>query len=169
MQQFLGQSGYLASNVSFIPCSGLEGVNLVSCPKIPKLNWYSGPTLLECLGLPSIFLCLIIESIEIPTRSFDMPLRMSITNISKGPRANIVNLTGRLDSGLMQLGEAVISEPGGSKGVIKSKRHPREVSVDLTAMVSDYDDSSFCVAGDIVTVGIHGIEQNTLRYRIWVR
>jgi elongation factor 1 alpha-like protein len=51
IRQFLSQVGYSIANVWFIPCSGLDGVNLVSKPDEPLLSWYSGPTLLECIGL----------------------------------------------------------------------------------------------------------------------
>lgn len=51
MQQFLSQAGYSVANVWFIPCSGLDGMNLVSQRGEKSLSWYSGPTLLECLGV----------------------------------------------------------------------------------------------------------------------
>ena len=50
MRQFLSQVGYSIANVAFVPCSGLDGVNLVSRTDLKSLNWYSGPTLLECIG-----------------------------------------------------------------------------------------------------------------------
>jgi elongation factor 1 alpha-like protein len=56
MRQFLSQVGYSVANLWFIPCSGLGGVNLVSQPEEKLLSWYSGPTLLECIGTkPQIF------------------------------------------------------------------------------------------------------------------
>jgi elongation factor 1 alpha-like protein len=51
IRQFLSQVGYSTANIWFIPCSGLDGVNLVSKPDEPLLSWYSGPTLLGCIGL----------------------------------------------------------------------------------------------------------------------
>ena len=50
MRQFLSQVGYSIVNVAFIPCSGLDGVNLVSRSDLELLSWYNGPTLLECIG-----------------------------------------------------------------------------------------------------------------------
>jgi len=37
--------------VSYIPCSGLSGDNLVKASSVPEFKkWYSGPTLLAKLG-----------------------------------------------------------------------------------------------------------------------
>jgi elongation factor 1 alpha-like protein len=51
LRQFLSQAGYPPSNIWFIPCSGLAGVNLTSRPNKNQLKWYQGPTLLECMGM----------------------------------------------------------------------------------------------------------------------
>ena len=51
MRQFLSQVGYSMANLWFIPCSGLDGVNLVTKSEDPWLSWYKGSTLLECIGL----------------------------------------------------------------------------------------------------------------------
>ena len=37
--------------MSYVPCSGLTGDNLVTASSAPELNaWYSGPTLLTIIG-----------------------------------------------------------------------------------------------------------------------
>jgi translation elongation factor EF-1alpha len=61
------------------------------------------------------------ESIEIPSRPLDSPLRMSISDLSRGSRANVVNVVGQLESGIVQVGDSVISEPGGNKGTVRSE------------------------------------------------
>jgi translation elongation factor EF-1alpha len=48
-------------------------------------------------------------------------MRMSISDTSKGPRANIVNVVGRLESGVLQVGEDVVSVPGGNRGTVRCK------------------------------------------------
>jgi len=138
MTQFLSQVGYAGDNIRFVPCSGLSGENVVSHSYNKQLSWFSGSSLLQSL-----------ELLEIPSRSIDLPLRLSIMDISKGSRANVLNITGRLESGVMQLDDSIISEPGGNKGIVISLSSDRS--------------SSFCVAGDVVTVGIHGIDQTSLR------
>ena len=51
MRQFLSQVGYSMANLWFVPCSGLNGVNLVTKSEDPCLSWYKGSALLECIGL----------------------------------------------------------------------------------------------------------------------
>lgn len=48
---FLKQAGFRDSDVTYVPCSGLAGENLVEKPAIPELTrWYSGACLLEVIG-----------------------------------------------------------------------------------------------------------------------
>jgi elongation factor 1 alpha-like protein len=119
MKQFLSQAGYASTKVSFVPCSGLSGENLVSRSEKAHLAWYSGPSLLQCIGLALYLAILMLESLDTPSRSIDLPLRLSISDISKGSRANVVNIVGRLESGVLQIGDSIISEPGGNKGSVR--------------------------------------------------
>lgn len=49
--QFLKSVGYKETDISFIPCSGLSGENLMKTVSEPKLSsWYRGSTLLEQIG-----------------------------------------------------------------------------------------------------------------------
>ena len=100
-----------------------------------------------------------------PSRSLDLPLRISISDISRGSRTNIVNVVGRVESGVLQLGDNVISEPGGNRGTVRSTASFCSTSDTYLDIASDRG-SAFVVAGDVVTIGIHGIEQTALRYAI---
>jgi translation elongation factor EF-1alpha len=46
---------------------------------------------------------------------------MSVTDISKGSRTNVVNVAGRLESGVLQVGDAITVEPGGNRGTVRCK------------------------------------------------
>ena len=49
--QFLKQVGYRDADISFVPCSGLIGENLVKPISESKLSaWYKGSTLAEQIG-----------------------------------------------------------------------------------------------------------------------
>lgn len=49
--QFLKQAGFKESDVSFVPCSGLSGINLATPPPEPQLcTWYKGATLVDEIG-----------------------------------------------------------------------------------------------------------------------
>jgi hypothetical protein len=44
-----------------------------------------------------------------------------VTDVSKGSRTNVVNVIGRLESGVLQVGDAIVSEPGGNLGTVRCK------------------------------------------------
>lgn len=51
LSAFLRQAGFKESDVTYVPCSGLTGENMVSKPTSSELlSWYSGPCLLEVIG-----------------------------------------------------------------------------------------------------------------------
>src|SRR5579859_5830951 len=100
---------------------------------------------------------------EVPSRSLDLPLRISVSDVSKGSRANIVNVAGRVESGVLQVGDNVISEPGGNRGTVRSKA-PLCPTSNTHLDIASERGLDFGVAGDVVTVGIHGIEQSALRF-----
>jgi len=61
LRTFLRQAGFKDSDVSFVPCSGLMGDNLVSTPPAnhPLMVWYSGPALAAQIGnLPVLLRCI---------------------------------------------------------------------------------------------------------------
>lgn len=48
---FLKQAGYKESDVSFIPCSGLNGENLaIKANESLLTHWYNGPCLMDIIG-----------------------------------------------------------------------------------------------------------------------
>lgn len=49
---FLKQAGFRDSDVTYVPCSGLAGENLVKTSQQSQLtNWYDGPSLLQVIGM----------------------------------------------------------------------------------------------------------------------
>ena len=51
LRQFLKGVGYKDIDVTYVPCSGLSGENLVKRTPGEALSaWYNGPTLLEAIG-----------------------------------------------------------------------------------------------------------------------
>lgn len=48
---FLKQAGYKETDVTFVPCSGLNGVNLATKTNESLLaRWYKGPCLMDVIG-----------------------------------------------------------------------------------------------------------------------
>ncbi len=68
LSDYLKKIGYNPDKINFIPISGLNGDNLVK--KFEKMNWYKGPSLIEAL-----------DTLEIPKRPQDKPLRLPIQDI----------------------------------------------------------------------------------------
>ena len=51
LKTFLKQAGFRETDVTFVPCSGLTGQNLVDKPtENGLLSWYQGSTLLQVIG-----------------------------------------------------------------------------------------------------------------------
>lgn len=97
-------------DISFVPVSGLKGDNVVRRSPDPSAAWYSGPTLLEEL-----------EQSESKTTAEDLtrPLRLMITDLYDTPLSPVV-VSGRIDSGSLQTGDAVLVQPSGEKAYIKA-------------------------------------------------
>lgn len=54
---FLKQAGFKEADIQYIPCSGLNGVNLVkpvSTSDIPEFSWYTGKPLIREIGKATV-------------------------------------------------------------------------------------------------------------------
>jgi elongation factor 1 alpha-like protein len=58
---FLRQAGFRESDVTFVPCSGLTGENLISPPSEDTLQWYKGPCLLDVIGTLVLQYCNVFQ------------------------------------------------------------------------------------------------------------
>ena len=76
VKPFLKSIGFKEESISFVPISGLEGINLSEKPteaKVPDLaSWYHGPTLIETL-----------DNFKLPKRSTNKPLRVCVYDYYK--------------------------------------------------------------------------------------
>ncbi|KIW59169.1 translation elongation factor Tu, variant 1 [Exophiala xenobiotica] len=109
MSGFLTSAGFQPKNISFVPCSGLEGGNILTRASDARSSWYAGPTLVEELDMS-----------EPSTHALDKPLRMTISDVFRGGVQNPLSISGRLEAGNIQVGEQVIIMPSGEKAQIRS-------------------------------------------------
>lgn len=109
MSAFLTSAGFQSKNVTFVPCSGLEGGNILTRTTDERASWYSGQTLVEELDLS-----------EPSTHAIDKPLRMTINDVFRGGIQNPLSVSGRLEAGNIQIGEQVTIMPSGEKAQIRS-------------------------------------------------
>jgi elongation factor 1 alpha-like protein len=137
---FLTAAGFLSKNITFIPCSGLHGDNIVRKSTEPKLNtWCKGPTIIEEL-----------ENSEPITRALTKPLRLTISDIFRGGVQNPLSVSGRIESGSLQTGDALLAQPATQKCFVKSLEIANEAA-------------DWAVAGQNVTLHISDIDPMHLK------
>ncbi|CAN8026047.1 unnamed protein product, partial [Ixodes persulcatus] len=109
LQSFLRQAGYREADFTFVPCSGLTGVNLTEPP--PKdeglAKWYSGPCLVD-----------VIDGFKPPERPVSKPFRLCVSDVFKGMGSGFC-VSGRIDAGGISNGDRVLVMPVGEQGSVK--------------------------------------------------
>lgn len=132
---FLSSAGFQSKNISFIPCSGLNGDNIVRKSTEPALtSWYSGSTLVEEL-----------DHSEPVARALDKPLRLTIGDIFRGGVQNPLSISGRMESGSLQVGDALLAQPATQRCFIKG-------------LEVDFEPADWAVAGQNVTLHLSDID-----------
>lgn len=105
---FLSATGFQLKNVSYVPVSGLHGDNLVTKSSNPAASWYNGRPLIAEL-----------EASEPMARALTKPLRMTISEVFRSAQSPLT-ISGRIDAGSLQTGDALLVQPSGEKAYIKS-------------------------------------------------
>ncbi|XP_056630715.1 protein HBS1 [Diorhabda sublineata] len=138
LKAFLKQAGFKESDVTFVPCSGLTGQNLVNEPTEEELlQWYSGPCLLD-----------VIDKFRAPDRPISKPFRLSINDIFKGTGTSFC-VSGRIETGTLSIGDKVLICPNREVALVKS------LSIEEVS-------KTVVFAGDQVTVTLSGIEMQNV-------
>jgi len=131
ISDLLRNIGFPVKKINFVPTSGMTGENLAE--KCDKLSWYDGPTLLEA-----------IDSFIIPEKPTDKPLRVPIQDAYKIKGTGVVPV-GRVESGVLKKGDAILINPTGFQGEIRSiEMHHEEIPQ--------------AIPGDNIGFSIRGIE-----------
>lgn len=110
---FLKNAGYKPEKIPFVPISGWTGENMKE--KTDKLPWYKGPTLLGAL-----------DNLPVPTRPFDLPLRLPINDVYKISGVGTVPV-GRVETGIIKAGMIIAFVPGKEVAECKSVEMHHEV------------------------------------------
>ena len=137
---FLTPAGFQPKNVSFLPCSGLAGANIVSRTTNPAAAWYTGPIFLEQL-----------ETSEPFTRALEKPFRLPIDDISRSNAQSPLSVSGRLEAGSVQVGDKILAVPSGESAFIK-------------ALDVDSEPADWAVAGQSVTLHLSDIDAAHLQH-----
>ncbi|CAK9797251.1 HBS1-like protein [Anthophora quadrimaculata] len=136
MRLFLKQAGF-KDNVTFVPCSGLSGENIVAKPKEPLSNWYTGPTLVN-----------VIDNFKCPERPINKSFRFSVNDIFKGTGSGFC-VSGHVETGMVSVGDKVLVLPRNEIAVIKG------LQVDEISITNAF-------AGDHVSLTLSGFEQQNI-------
>ncbi|EFX01223.1 translation elongation factor ef-1 [Grosmannia clavigera kw1407] len=144
MGGFLSATGFQAKNISFVPVSGLHGDNLVTRSTAPEAQWYEGATLVEEL-----------DRSEPLARALDKPLRLPVAEAFRST-AGAVTVSGRIEAGSLQVGDALLVQPAGEKA------HVKQVELQ-DGSSSDTQTLDWAVAGQSVIVHLAGIEAEHVR------
>lgn len=159
LRPFLTQTGFQPSNVSYIPVGATSGENLVERSNAVLNAWYEGRTLVEQL-----------DALSVPPRALDAPLRIPVSNVFRGQTATSSGLAvaGRIESGIVQIGERLACLPGDESGVVRCEfivpiiHTPTNVA--NTALEVDGVSVPWAVAGANVTIFLSGIDPLQLSY-----
>lgn len=90
----------------FIPTASFLGENVVK--RSDKMKWYTGPVFYESL-----------DSFVIPPKPLDKPLRIPVQDVYSITGVGTVPV-GRVETGVMKIGDPIIFEPAGVSGEVKS-------------------------------------------------
>ncbi|XP_028133822.2 protein HBS1 isoform X2 [Diabrotica virgifera virgifera] len=138
LKAFLKQAGFKESDVTFVPCSGLTGQNLVKKPTESELlQWYDGPCLLD-----------VIDKFRSPDRPISKPFRLSINDVFKGTGTSFC-VSGRVETGTLSVGDKVLVCPNREAAVVKS-------------LAIEEASKTVVFAGDQVTVALSGVEMQNV-------
>lgn len=139
MTSFLTSASFLSKYITFVPCAGLTGENVTKPVSDPAASWYKGQTLLEAL-----------DASEPAKRNIEKPLRMTIADVFRGGITNPVSISGRIDTGSLQIGDTILALPTNETATIKS--------IDIEDTPVDW-----AVAGQIPTLHLTDLDPQHLR------
>uniref|UniRef100_A0A2A4J6I5 Tr-type G domain-containing protein n=1 Tax=Heliothis virescens TaxID=7102 RepID=A0A2A4J6I5_HELVI len=138
LKVFLKQAGFKDSDVTYVPCSGLTGENLVKPPtEAELLQWYNGPCLLD-----------VIDKFNVPERPVSKPLRLPVNDVYKGTGSGFC-VAGRIENGVINKGDKVLVCP------TKELAEVRNISINEMT-------SNVAFAGDQVSVTLSGVDMQNV-------
>ncbi len=141
-----------------IPVSAREGDNIAT--PSPAMDWYAGPTLAGALS-----------GFRAPAVPSDRPLRMPVQDIYRFDNRRII--AGRLDSGVLTVGDEILFSPSNKTGRVKSieswgtDRAPTSVSAGRSIGFT-LDEQIFVERGELVShLDSLPIETNVFKARLF--
>ena len=106
LSKLLKSVGYDTNKILFVPTSGYVGDNVFK--KSENMAWYTGPTLFGAF-----------DTLQLPPKPIDKALRLPIQDVYTITGIGTVPV-GRIETGVMKIGDKVVFEPSGVSGEVKS-------------------------------------------------
>ena len=137
---FLQKTGFKREDVTFIPVSGLSGINLTKGLPVTLLEgkWYTGSCLVQA-----------IDNFVPATRPVNKPFRFGVSDVFKSMNLGHA-VSGRIYTGAIQVGDKVLLMPLGERVTIKG--------IERNGLPS-----KVAGAGDHVEMGVTGIDPVVLK------
>jgi len=136
ISKLLRMVGYKVSELPFVPTSAWNGDNVVSLSD--RTPWYKGPTLYEAF-----------DTFNEPPRPTDKPLRIPIQDVYSIRGVGTVPV-GRVETGVLKVGDRVIFMPPKVVGEVKSiETHHTRIEQ--------------AIPGDNIGFNVKGVERTQLR------
>ncbi len=136
ISKLLRMVGYKVSELPFVPTSAWNGDNVVSLSD--RTPWYKGPTLYEAFDM-----------FNEPPRPTDKPLRIPIQDVYSIRGVGTVPV-GRVETGVLKVGDRVIFMPPKVVGEVKSiETHHTRIEQ--------------AIPGDNIGFNVKGVERTQLR------
>ncbi|MBO4302534.1 translation elongation factor EF-1 subunit alpha [Methanosarcinaceae archaeon] len=136
VSSILKMIGYKPDQVPFIPVSAFEGDNMTTLS--PKTPWYKGPCLIPAL-----------DDLKEPQKPTDLPLRIPVEDAYTISGIGTVPV-GRVETGIMKVGDQVVFMPSGAGGEVKSIEMHHEAIPQA-------------IPGDNIGWSVRGIGKNDVR------
>ncbi len=128
--------GYKPDETPVIPVSAYNGDNVLNRSEVT--SWYKGPTIFEAL-----------DALKPPEKLTDKPLRIPIQDVYSISGVGTVPV-GRVESGVLKVGDKVIFNPAGVSGEVKSIEMHHEAIPQAEP-------------GDNIGFNVRGVSKNDIR------
>ncbi|KAK3705720.1 hypothetical protein LTR37_013163 [Vermiconidia calcicola] len=143
--KLLTATGFATEDIAFVPCSGLNGQNVVKpVPSNGETGWVasSSSTLLQELERSA--------SGNIAEATIKASLRMQIADVFRGGITNPLSVSGRIAAGNVQVGDSVVIQPSGETAAVRG-------------IEANSDGVEWAVASQLCTLHLTDIEPQHLR------
>ncbi|MDA1196779.1 MAG: translation elongation factor EF-1 subunit alpha [Nanoarchaeota archaeon] len=139
VSELLKTVGYKPDQIPFIPVASLHGDNIVK--KSDKMAWYTGHTLVDQINV-----------LNAPDKPTDKPLRLPIQDVYSITGIGVVPV-GRVETGVMKLGDKVTFMPG---------REGKGITGECKTIEMHHEQLQKAEPGDNIGFNVRGVEKKDI-------